>query len=98
MLNKENRHRCTKVIDVYPKQHQMLMLMEELAELVQATSKYLRYGETEPFLEEYADSTQFIVVTHRKGTMEAVDTLYGVTIEDAGVSKILSVKLDEIEE
>ena len=55
MLNKENRHRCTKVIDVYPKQHQMLMLMEELAELVQATSKYLRYGETEPFLEEFAD-------------------------------------------
>lgn len=55
MLNKENRHRCTKVIDVYPKQHQMLMLMEELSELVQATSKYLRYGETEPFLEEYAD-------------------------------------------
>ena len=55
MLNKENRHRCTKVIDVYPKQHQMLMLMEELAELIQATSKLVRYGDTEPFLEEFAD-------------------------------------------
>ena len=55
----------------------------------------VRFGS---FLREFADNTQFIVVTHRKGTMEAVDTLYGVTIEDAGVSKILSVKLDEIEE
>jgi chromosome segregation protein len=55
----------------------------------------VRFGS---FLKEFADNTQFIVVTHRKGTMEAVDTLYGVTIEDAGVSKILSVKLDEIEE
>lgn len=47
------------------------------------------------FLREFAASTQFIVVTHRKGTMEAVDTMYGVTIEDAGVSRILSVRLDD---
>ena len=52
----------------------------------------VRFGS---FLKEFAENTQFIVVTHRKGTMEAVDTMYGVTIEDAGVSKILSVKLDE---
>lgn len=49
------------------------------------------------FLEEYADNTQFIVVTHRKGTMESADSMYGVTVEDAGVSKILSVKLKEAE-
>ncbi|BAL82718.1 putative chromosome partition protein SMC [Selenomonas ruminantium subsp. lactilytica TAM6421] len=54
----------------------------------------VRFGS---FLKEFAENTQFIVVTHRKGTMEAVDTLYGVTIEDAGVSKILSVKIDEVE-
>ena len=48
------------------------------------------------FLKEFAEETQFIVVTHRKGTMEAVDTMYGVTIEDAGVSKILSVKLGDL--
>jgi chromosome segregation protein len=54
----------------------------------------VRFGS---FLKEFADNTQFIVVTHRKGTMEAVDTLYGVTIEDAGVSKILSVKIDDVE-
>ena len=55
MLNKENKHRCSKVIDIYPRKHQLMILMEELAELIQATSKLLRYGDMEPFLEEYAD-------------------------------------------
>ena len=50
------------------------------------------------FVKEYAEHTQFIIVTHRKGTMEAADTMYGVTIEDAGVSKVLSVKLQDYEE
>ena len=47
------------------------------------------------FLQEYAEQTQFIVVTHRKGTMEAANVMFGVTIEDAGVSKIVSVRLEE---
>ncbi len=55
MLNKENKLRCGKVINAYPKEHQIMMLMEELAELIQAASKLIRYGETEPFLEEFAD-------------------------------------------
>jgi hypothetical protein len=55
MLNKENKLKCNKVINAYPKEHQLMMLMEELAELIQATSKLVRYGETEPFLEEFAD-------------------------------------------
>ena len=38
------------------------------------------------------------MVTHRKGTMEVADTMYGVTIEDAGVSKILSVKLEDYQQ
>lgn len=46
------------------------------------------------FLQEFAGRTQFIVVTHRKGTMAAADTMYGVTIASAGVSKIISVRLD----
>ncbi len=52
----------------------------------------VRFGS---FLREFAEQTQFIVVTHRKSTMESVDRMYGVTIEDAGVSRILSVKLDQ---
>ena len=51
-----------------------------------------RFGK---FLGEFAENTQFIVVTHRKGTMEASDFMYGITIEDAGVSRVLSVRLDE---
>ena len=41
------------------------------------------------FLKEYALKTQFIVVTHRKGTMEAAEIMYGVTGEDAGVSRLV---------
>ncbi len=48
-----------------------------------------RFGE---FLREYGKETQFIVITHRKGTMEIADVLYGITMEEAGVSKMISVK------
>ena len=47
------------------------------------------------YLKSFSEETQFIVVSHRKGTMEAADILYGVTMEEAGVSKILSVKLQD---
>jgi len=50
------------------------------------------------FLKDYATrGTQFIVITHRKGTMEAADVLHGVTMEESGVSRLLSVKLAEME-
>jgi len=47
------------------------------------------------FLKELARDTQFIVVTHRKGTMEAADMLYGVTMETEGISKLISVKMKD---
>ncbi|MFX3635525.1 MAG: chromosome segregation protein SMC [Candidatus Pristimantibacillus sp.] len=47
------------------------------------------------YLREFSDLTQFIVVTHRKGTMEEADVLYGVTMEEGGVSKLVSVRLEE---
>ncbi|MFC5986289.1 chromosome segregation protein SMC [Marinicrinis lubricantis] len=49
------------------------------------------------YLREFSQMTQFIVVTHRKGTMEEADVLYGVTMEEGGVSKLVSVRLDEDE-
>ena len=52
----------------------------------------LRFGD---YLQRFSNETQFIVITHRKGTMEAADVLYGVTMQEAGVSKIVSVKFDE---
>ncbi|MBB3109360.1 chromosome segregation protein [Paenibacillus phyllosphaerae] len=47
------------------------------------------------YLREFSHLTQFIVVTHRKGTMEEADVLYGVTMEEGGVSKLVSVRLEE---
>ena len=47
------------------------------------------------YLKRFAGTTQFIVVTHRKPTMELADSLYGVTMEEKGVSKIVSVKLSD---
>jgi condensin subunit Smc len=47
------------------------------------------------YLKRYSDKAQFIVITHRKGTMEAADTLYGVTMQEHGVSKVVSLKLDK---
>ncbi|CAM4024121.1 chromosome segregation protein SMC [Bacillus manliponensis] len=47
------------------------------------------------YLKQFSDETQFIVITHRKGTMEESDVLYGVTMQESGVSKLVSVRLDD---
>lgn len=47
------------------------------------------------YIRQYGDKTQFILITHRRGTMEAADLLYGVTMQEKGVSKLLALKLDE---
>lgn len=48
-------------------------------------------------LSDFAKETQFIVISHRKGTMEAAHVLYGVTMEETGVSRLVSVKLEDVE-
>jgi chromosome segregation protein len=45
------------------------------------------------YLKKFTKDTQFLVITHRKGTMEAADTVYGITMEEKGISKLLSMKL-----
>lgn len=55
-------------------------------------SNVTRYSE---YLRKFSKHTQFIVITHRKGTMEGADVLYGITMQESGVSKLVSVKLEE---
>lgn len=54
----------------------------------------VRFGR---YLRKFEEETQFIVITHRKGTMQEANGLYGVTMQESGVSKIVSVRLDEIQ-
>lgn len=52
----------------------------------------MRYAE---FLRKFSEKIQFIVITHRKGTMEASDVMYGITMEEKGISKVVSVDLNK---
>ena len=49
------------------------------------------------YLRQMSDKTQFIVITHRRGTMEEADVLYGVTMQEQGVSRILTINLNDVE-
>lgn len=69
-----------------------VILDEVEAALDEANVK--RFGD---YLNRFDKSSQFIVVTHRKGTMAAADSIYGVTMQESGVSQVLSVKLKEAE-
>ena len=48
-------------------------------------------------LRDFCDKTQFIVITHRRGTMEEADVLYGVTMQEKGISKLLTIDVNEME-
>ncbi len=50
------------------------------------------------YLKNYLEDTQFVVITHRRGTMEAANVLYGVTMQEKGVTKMLSLAIDEVDE
>ncbi len=49
------------------------------------------------YIKKYSDKTQFITITHRRGTMEVADTLYGVTMAERGISKVLTLNVNEVE-
>ena len=57
-------------------------------------SNVIRFAQ---YLRRMSDKTQFIVITHRRGTMEEADILYGVTMQEKGVSRMLTINLNDIE-
>ena len=67
-------------------------LLDEIEAALDDANVY-RFGE---YLKKFSKKTQFIMVTHRKGTMEASDTMYGVTMQEHGVSKVVSMKMGEM--
>ena len=64
-------------------------ILDEIEAALDDVNVY-RYVE---YLKKFSNDTQFLVITHRKGTMEAADTVYGITMEENGISKLLSMKL-----
>lgn len=66
-------------------------ILDEIEAALDDVNVY-RYAD---YLKKFSKETQFLVITHRKGTMEAADTVYGITMEENGISKLLSMKLSQ---
>lgn len=69
-------------------------VMDEI-EAALDNANVIRYAD---YMRRLAGNTQFIVITHRRGTMEAADVLYGVTMQEKGVSKLLEINLNDIDQ
>ncbi len=67
-------------------------ILDEIEAALDDVNVY-RYAD---YLKKYCNKTQFIVVTHRRGTMEAANIMYGVTMQEKGVSKLLALNIDEV--
>lgn len=80
---------CDSYFICYLKINQHLCVLDEIEAALDDVNVY-RYAD---YLKKFAKQTQFLVITHRKGTMEAADTVYGITMEENGISKLLSMKL-----
>lgn len=68
------------------------LVLDEIEAALDDENVY-RFGD---YIRNYGNSTQFVVITHRRGTMEAADVLYGVTMQERGVSRLLSMKLEDV--
>ena len=79
------------ILDVRPTP---FCILDEIEAALDDVNVY-RFAE---YLKNYSETTQFIVVTHRRGTMEAANILYGVTMQEKGISKVLALNIDEVVE
>ena len=78
------------ILKVKPSPFCILDEIEAALDEVNVT-RYARY------LKNLADKTQFIAITHRRGTMEEADVMYGVTMQEKGVSKLLELDINQVE-
>ena len=69
------------------------LVLDEIEAALDDENVY-RFGD---YIRNYGNNTQFVVITHRRGTMEAADVLYGVTMQEKGVSRLLTMKLEDVE-
>ena len=79
------------ILDVRPTP---FCILDEIEAALDDVNVY-RYAD---YLQKYSKKTQFIVVTHRRGTMEAANILYGVTMQEKGISKLLALNIDEVKD
>ena len=70
--------------------------LEHILDEIEAALDDVNVARYAQYLRRMTDRTQFIVITHRRGTMEAADVLYGVTMQEDGVSKILRLDLENV--
>ncbi len=63
---------------------------------IEAALDEVNVGRFAEYIKKYSDDTQFVLITHRRGTMEAANRLYGVTMPEHGISKVLTLNIDEI--
>ena len=63
---------------------------------IEAALDEVNVGRFAEYIKKYSDGTQFVLITHRRGTMEAANRLYGVTMPQHGISKVLTLNVDDI--
>ena len=87
-MTKEERHLWYDFLRSYP----IRFLRQKIIGQYRNVERFANY------LRNLSKKTQFIVITHRRGTMEASDVLYGVTMQEQGISKILHLDLNQMEQ
>lgn len=91
---RKNAHVCGMLLAVFRSKPSPFCILDE----VDAALDEANIGRFTSVLKEFMSFTQFIVITHSKKTMSGADTLYGVTMEESGVSKRVSVRFEDVSE